>query len=479
MKNTKNKKENSSKKSLNTKTKYETNSFLELVKKTIDKIKSTKTKKYSLSSCIFLCFYEKKKKILDKKEICDFIKKEILENNNRIINSNLTIKKTKIHIVTQKNYYLKLYHILLKSKCFTKVINMETNKEEQIELNEEYIHHRKNLIFRHLFGPKFNSEKSSINKKYLKLKRISIIKHKKKRDKKKNDISNDKTNNINQKENSEINHKKEIEKKEESSNKTNSTKEKENEPVKIKKFLRKKRKRTQTINKNNMLVMPLFANSNESPKKIDNKKEDDDNRNINLEEIKEEIISSSFKKIKNIVKIGEEFIVFLKNDKFLNFIKNNDNKNKDIQKLFNSKDDNLLHNFIQVSMEYYLKFNELIGYFLNDKENGYENEDEISNKELNIINYFYKKKNFCILLIFRIISKLFSFILEFNFISEVIDEISSYNKNSNETKYILGTIEKNKIVLNKENIKLLEKLLKNELKNATNSYMIKNGITDD
>ena len=478
MKNTKNRKENSAKKSQNVKTKYETNSFLELVKNTIDKIKSTKTKKYSLSSCIFLCFYEKKKKILEKKEICDFIKKEILENNNRIINSNLKMPKAKVHIVTQKNYYIKLYHILLKSKCFTKVINMETNKEEQIELNEEYIHHRKNFIFRHLFGHNCNSEKSFTDKKYKKFKRINAIKSKNKRNKKNNDISNDKMNNSNQKESCQKTNKKENEKKEQDY-KNDSIKETENEPVKIKKFLRKKRKRAPTIDKNNMLVMPLFVNPSECQNKIDNKNEDDDDdKNINLEEIKEEIISQSFKEIKNIVKTGEEFIVFLKNDKFLNFIKNNDNKKNDIQKFFNSKDDILLHNFIKVAMENYMKFNELLGFFLNDKENDSEIEDEINIKESDFINYFYKKKNFCILLIFRIISKLFSFILEFNFISEVIDEVSSYNKNSDDTKYIIDLFEKNKIVLNKENIKLLEKILKNELKNATNSYMIKNGISE-
>ena len=480
MKNSKIKKENLDKNNKNIKTKYETNSFLELIKKSIDKIKSTKTKKYSLSSCIFLCFYEKKKKTLDKKEICDFIKKEISENNNRIVNSHLKTNQSKIHLVTQKNYSIKLYHILLKSKCFTKVINMETNKEEQIELNEEYIHHRKNIIYKHIFGRKFNSEKYPTNKKVLKLKGLNAIKPKKNNNRKKNDISNDKTKDNNHKDEDKVKvKKKEIEKNKKDSNKHNNIKEKENAPSNIKKLLRKKRKRTNNRkDNNNYLVMPLFA-YNDLKNKIEIKKEDNIQKDIiNLEEEKEEIISTSFKEIKNIVKAGEEFIIFLKTEKFLNFIKDNDNKKNDIQKLFDSENDELLHSFIKIAMEYYLKFNELIDYFLNDKENNFDSEDEIDNKKSNIVNYFNKKKNYCILLIFRIISKLFSFILEFNFIAEIIDEISNYNKNSDDTKYILEIIEKNKIILNKENIKLFEKMLKNELKNATNSFMIKKGIHD-
>ena len=54
----------SSVKTKTTKTKIDMPSFLKKIKHKVDKIKSgKKNKRYTLISCIFLCFLEKKKKI--------------------------------------------------------------------------------------------------------------------------------------------------------------------------------------------------------------------------------------------------------------------------------------------------------------------------------------------------------------------------------------------------------------------------------
>jgi hypothetical protein len=66
----KSKKDNLNKKNKKSKPKSEINSFLNQIKTNINKKKSSKNNLYSLFSCIFLCFHEYKKKILDKKEIC-------------------------------------------------------------------------------------------------------------------------------------------------------------------------------------------------------------------------------------------------------------------------------------------------------------------------------------------------------------------------------------------------------------------------
>ena len=154
-------------------------SFLQQIKINVDKIKSTKNKKYSLLSCVFLCFLEKKKKIIDKKVIIDFIKKEINQNEKKIFHININTKKVEPDLITQRNYNSKLNQLLLKCKYFTKIINMGSSTDgEQIELNEEYINPRKNSIFKQLFGRKLYYTKNSPKKRKRRKfeKSISIVK---------------------------------------------------------------------------------------------------------------------------------------------------------------------------------------------------------------------------------------------------------------------------------------------------------------
>ena len=134
--------------------------FLKQIKQEIDKIKLNKNKKYSLLSCVFLCFYEKKRGIIYKKELYDFIKKEINKNENKIITSCDHIKNSDKSIVTQYNYYHKLNYIFKTNRRFLKVLNMESKEGYQIELNYEYIKKHKENLFLKIFGYGLNGEKS-------------------------------------------------------------------------------------------------------------------------------------------------------------------------------------------------------------------------------------------------------------------------------------------------------------------------------
>ena len=177
----KNKKEKTNNKDQKEKCKSDVFSFLKQIKGNIDKIKLSHNKHYSLLSCIFLCFFEKKKNILDKKEIYEFIKKEISKNSKKIISSHF--KNSESEKITHKNYYPKVYQMLTRSNCFTKVINMESDSDDQIKLNEEYIISNKNKIYNHLFSDIFNIKHKIFSKRKIKKfeKSISVVKTERKK----------------------------------------------------------------------------------------------------------------------------------------------------------------------------------------------------------------------------------------------------------------------------------------------------------
>jgi len=351
-----------------TKTKIDMPSFLKKIKHKIDKIKSgKKNKRYTLISCIFLCFLEKKKKILDKKEINDFIKKEIMENSNKIISGHIKNKKNESDLLTQRNYYPKLYQMLVRNRCFTKVIDMESNNE-QIQLNEEYIISRRHTLFRHFFGQSL----CSINKKLLNTKRrhrkfeksVSAIKSKKtKTENKINKFHKIKKNNST-KENSqhEVDSTGVSSKESEAKSKkeddlsnsdpifddTNKEEEKKEETVEKKLFLKQKRKSPSSVDSNeNSLIMPLFADNpfsgNESKKnsKYEHKKEKAKDKEKEKEGVTPKLSNSVDKKINHIINKGRDFISSLNEPKFIETLKNKDIFRKNGYALLNYKDDSI------------------------------------------------------------------------------------------------------------------------------------------
>lgn len=514
LKSVKNKKVHLHKKNQKPKQNSEFNSFLKEIKTNINKKKSSKNNLYSLFSCIFLCFHENKKKILDKKEICDFVKKEITENNNKIITYSLKLtkpKKSEFEIVTTRNYYPKLNHILNNSKCITKIVDMETNKEEQYELNEEYIIERKIKIINHLFKPrsfprislsplkrkhmKFEFCLSSVNKKGKKYKKEKG--NDKKKDIKDKDIINDKAKekSENYEEDSSIISSKDTdinEKNEKGEEKDNNYTKKdifENNKLEGKKIDKKNDKKNALLNQkrknpfkiDNCLRMPTFVEKIDKDDEDNKNKSNKNDQNINNDmndKKKDELISNSLNAKNAIIDQGQQFIILLKNKKFINMLKNDGNNNNNIRVnehfLLNYQNTSI-SNFLTIANNEYAKFSELIVNILKNKEDIFDlnDIDELfSDKILNKSEKFQIKKYRCSLLINRIITELSHFLLEYDFVVNVIKEIYENDKNSQALKDIINFIDKNKNILSKENITYFEQLLRTELNKTEIFYII-------
>lgn len=489
----KNKKESSHKKTKNDKSKSDIISFLKQVKNNIDKVKSSHNKKYSLLSCIFLCFFEKKKNILDKKEIYEFIKKEISRNGNKIVSSHLKSKHSEYDRITQKNYYPKVYQMLMRSKCFTKVINVELNSEEQIRLNEEHIISKKNIIYNHLFLDKIIFKKTPVKRKIRKFeKSVSAVKTQRKKTKNKiihNDKNREKNKNENEinKDDIDINNSFSLKLKENNSKKDKDLKNcsifmdniKSNEnkidSIDKKKFLNQKRKSPSNVSSNdNSLVMPLFADESNN----ENESNENNNKINDNSEEKEELISTSLKEIKTILNKGEKFISIIKSKKFLDIVKTKDNLRKNGQVLLSYKSDSSIKNYLNIALEDYMKFSKYLEFFMNNKEESSRTKDGTDDKVKKETSIFDIKKSKCSLLISRIITKLSQFLLEYNFIIQIIKEIIDNNKNNIVLKDIIEFINTTITIISKENIEHLEKILKTELENATNFYIFNYGVCD-
>ena len=84
-------------------------------------------------------------------------------------------------IVTENNYYLKLYNILFKNKIFNKKVPpLNKDKDKiQYELNLDFIDKRKSILYKEMFGEEFK-KKSIRKRKQIKFNNsLSMIKSKK------------------------------------------------------------------------------------------------------------------------------------------------------------------------------------------------------------------------------------------------------------------------------------------------------------
>ena len=251
--------------------------------------------------------------------------------------------------------------------------------------------------------------------------------------------------------------------------------EKKSESNSKNKFLNQKRRSPSNISSissvnENSLVMPLFADDDITEK--DGKESKVINKNNNSFDEKEEIISTSLKEINIILKHGEKFISIIKGKKFLDTIKSKENIRKTGKILLEYKGDSSIKNYLNIALEDYMKFSKLLEFFMYKKENSTDSKekkenDKKSKKKTPILD---TKKSKCNLLIRRIMTKLSQFLLEYNFIVEVIKEITDKNKDCVVFKNVIEFIDKNISIISKENIENLEKILKTELENATNFY---------
>ena len=510
--------------------------FLKQIKQEIDKIKLNKNKKYSLLSCVFLCFYEKKRGIIYKKELYDFIKKEINKNENKIITSCDHIKNSDKSIVTQYNYYHKLNYIFKTNRRFLKVRNMESKEGYQIELNYEYIKKHKENLFIKIFGYGLNGEKSKTPTKTTKSPTIKKRKFQKCLTSKNNNKINSEVKEIN-KEEKEV-EKEEEEKEEEEEEKYEEEKDEEkkkekqqkkenlfnvvkvskNKKVKIApkntsvrkgnnmkkihffsanielsefeknepKYLNKKRKSklvaTKTNSNHKYLVRPKFVDVSYSNKlnTISNQKNSSDNNS--------ETTSTSNKELSYINKAGNQFVLNLKAPRLVNALKNGDNYIKINGKiLFDIKDEPIIQDLLNAAMGEYFKFCEYIEYFMGNKNilSDSEEDDNINknlahnkNNKKSIAENFKIKKKRCYFLINKIITRLTQYLAEYEFLVEIIKDLYNHENNIHPLKELLNMIDRNINILCKENIFHLENILKTEFDNASNFFMINYGITN-
>ena len=442
-------------------------SFLELVKNKINKIKTdiNNNKKYSLISIIILCFVQNNKCILKRKEIFDFVKNEIVNNPNKIVTTH-RFKKSEKDIVTETNYNRKIYFILLNNKIVKKIIPTlnEDKNETQYELNLEFIFRRKNILFQQMFGEHFHEK---IVKKRKKIKfdnSLSAIKL----NKKKNNNKNEKEKNKEVKDNNLYNENLEVDSSILSIKESEIVNERSKEPSFINssftesiKFHPKKadsneknnfvNKSELNSNKNgnsnissneNSLIMPVFNDI------LFNEK------NLKYLDNNERFCSNSLKEINNIINKGEEFLSLLKNPQLLNLLNSNNNYKQLGSSILNSKNINDANNLLKVTSDYYTDLCRYLDFLFYERKNKVESNDENSDTKLIKIK--------CSLIISGIMSKLYQFLLEYNYFVEIIENIFKYKHNFI-LKEMLEIINYDKEKISKNKIDSLETLLKLEL----------------
>jgi len=124
--------------------------FLSLINSTINKIRKSEHKQYSLLSTIFNCFYLNNTISLPRKSIYKYIHLDILSYKNKMIISFIKNGSNNMDIISEENYINKTYHLISKNKSLINVFgNLD---DDQISLNTNFIISHKNSILRNIFG---------------------------------------------------------------------------------------------------------------------------------------------------------------------------------------------------------------------------------------------------------------------------------------------------------------------------------------
>ena len=426
-------------------------SFLKKIKEKSDIIKKKNNSNYSLLCCTLLSFYNNGKFVMDKKSLYESVKKEIEDNENKVISSfanNCKYPET----INTKSYTSKLNMLLSNTRCF---VLLDDNR---IKLNEEYIIKKRQRIYNYSFNTNliknklgikrriFKRIKRSCNRKIIDETKINI----KTNSKKKNTTNENVLKSSNCKEEDdhfidiEIDDMNDFESTEQISQDNNiniKEKEKEEENIKDKSSLKdevltpQKDTKSQNSNQNKIdyLITPKFVCKNNT-KNINQVKIIKDNLNIKL------------------------FCFIQKAEEFLNLIFN---------KNFNDSLKNDLRPGIRILLNYINEI-ELINYIKNAKNDYFELKKFCESLFYNSVNYCSNKNNLlslikkCRLLVYVIITRLSLFMLDFDFIHEIIN---NYWEKYNVFKVVKAFSDENEKILNHEYINELEKLFENNLNN--------------
>ena len=430
--------------------------FLSHINSTINEIRQSEQKKYSLLSSIFNCFYENQKLSLPKKTIYDYIHEDILKYKNRMIISFVENGTNSMETISENNYVKKTHSIITRNKCL--VQSIDNQNIDRISIDVIFTRTHKNLIFKNLFGKlgKFNFHSRLKFKNLKKPKKIPSSISKSKNILIKNNNDKIKNENINEDDY-------EIEILESEQEETDITELKKGNKINVPNSKSIYSKNSNNINTNingATLKMPNFVYLNKKRKgqnKISIKKdiieEKDDiyndiiNNNLdnNFEEKsdslmkdgydeednkekKEEVIAE--KEILSLIEEGKIFLSLFKDKEVLKGFESNnknmeesDNFIKNI--LLDYQNGDILKSYLNVINDDYGEFQNnlksLIGYKTSLNDSG----DNKFLTKFSIMNKIILGKEKCNILIDKIVVKLKQLILEYNFIKKVLNNIDA------------------------------------------------------
>ena len=126
------------------------NEFLSLINSTINDIRQSDQKKYSLLSSILNCFYENKTISLPRKTIYEYIHQDILNYKNKMLISFVENGTNSMDIISEENFLKKTHSIISRNKCL--IQHIDNQNVDRISLNINFIKAHKNLLLRNVFG---------------------------------------------------------------------------------------------------------------------------------------------------------------------------------------------------------------------------------------------------------------------------------------------------------------------------------------
>ena len=126
------------------------NEFLSLINSTINDIRKSDQKKYSLLSSIFNCFYENKTISLPRKAIYEYIHQDILKYKNKMLISFVENGTNSMDIISEENFLKKTHCIISRNKCL--IEHFDNQNVDKISLDINFIKAHKNLLLKNIFG---------------------------------------------------------------------------------------------------------------------------------------------------------------------------------------------------------------------------------------------------------------------------------------------------------------------------------------
>ena len=422
----------------------ELENFLSKINSTINEIRKSDIKNYSLLSSIFNCFYENKKTSLPKQTIYDYIHQDVIKYKGKMIISFVSNGTNKKEIIDENNYLRKTYSIISKNKCLIQQSN------NYISIDLMFIQSHKNLIYRNVFGKDEELFISDNPKKKKKLKKLeNPTDNLEEEFKSSQDIKNIDDdfeieiigNEQDETETSIINNK-DISINNTQSNNTNSkTINLGIQPKTIENtYLKKKRKSIRKIreHKNNIEEeneeqnnITNYISNNMNNKKIYNIVKDSKRYNKgNKKKILEET------EIKSFIEEGKLFLSLFTDKELLNELDTNNDKNnleendsfiKSILLNYNNQD--TLKNYLNTLNDDYNEFQNNLKTLINYKSSLNDSNNNTFLIKFSILNKIILGKKKCILLIDKMITKSSQLMLEYNFIKKILNSIDTNKVN--------------------------------------------------